>query len=238
MRIDEAIRDPLGQCLLAYLKGNLDAAITVNAEGGEHEAIPASYLFRTHSEMPQLEQRALDRCRGLVLDVGAGAGSHALALQHLGLEVIALDISVGAITVMRERGVQHVLHTSIWDYQGPKVDTLLLLMNGIGLVGDLDGLDRLLAQAKNWLLPGGQILLDSSDLIYLYMDEDAPPDLPEDPYYGIVRYQMQFETAIGPSFEWLYLDYSRLELQAAQHGFQCERIMEGPHYDYLARLTC
>lgn len=237
MQIDQAIRDPLGQCLLAYMKGQLSAAVTVHAENGAHDAIPAQYLFRSRSEMPTLEQQALDSCRGKVLDIGAGAGSHALALQQQGLEVHALDISRGAVTVMQQRGVRKAHHGSIWAWQGPPVDTLLLLMNGIGLVGDLDGLDRLLGQASQWLHPGGQIILDSSDLIYLYEEEEDPRLDLINPYYGIVRYQMQFETAISPPFDWLYLDYPRLHRHAAQHGFHCEKLMEGPHYDYLAKLT-
>jgi hypothetical protein len=150
-----------------------------------------------------------------------------------------MDISPGAVEVMRQRGVLHPLHASIWEYEGPPVDTLLLLMNGIGLVGTLKGLNQFLEQAHQWLKPGGQILLDSSDLIYLFEHTEVSPhdNWQGDKYHGIITYQMTYGAVQSAPFEWLYLSYSKLSKHARQFGYRCELLTEGPHFEYVACLT-
>jgi SAM-dependent methyltransferase len=194
--------------------------------------------------MPLLEQRALGLCRGNILDIGCGAGNHALHLQKRGLNVTGLDISGGATETCRLRGLKKVVNASIYDIDGMSFDTLLLLMNGIGIAGSLPLLDGFLIRLKSLLKPGGQILLDSTDIIYKFDPDDHNPARREyedgirhyDNYYGEVTFIMEYKGTKGNPFQWLYLDYGTLKEAVSRNNLSCELVTEGDHYDYLARL--
>lgn len=193
-----------------------------------------STYFRDVKEMPQIEQEALKRCTGRVLDIGAGAGSHALALQAAGTDVTALDISPGSAEVMRARGVRQVICGDIFRFRPERAyDTLLLLMNGIGLCGDLDGLRRFLDIAAGLLQPQGQLLFDSSDVAYLY--EDGVPE--SGAYYGTVQCRYEYREQFTSWFSWLYIDRDQLKLIAAEQGWETEILAEDDSDQYLARLV-
>jgi SAM-dependent methyltransferase len=230
--------DPLGLALEAFLSGRTDAKITVHSDFTEDEFIPVNYLFREEQELPELERLALKECRGTILDIGAGAGSHALLLQEKGLDVTAVDISAKAVEVMQQRGVAKARCIDIFELKNEKYDTLLMLMNGIGLVGTLDGLDTFLAHAKSLLKPHGQMLLDSTDIIYMFEDEDGCVwiDLNSN-YYGEVRYQMEFDNQAGAEFGWLFVGMDILSDHAKQAGFQCNFLYSDDNNQYLARLV-
>ncbi len=203
------------------------------------EEVPASYFFRDFESMPALEQEALRQCRGSVLDIGCGVGSHCLYLQKTGRDCTGMDSSSEAIEIALKRGVESASCSDILKYQSRKYDTLLLMMNGIGIAGTLKGLPVFLGHLKTLLKPGGQILMDSSDLIYMFdADEDGGVWVPGDvAYYGEVSYQWEYDGQIGPTFPWLFLDFNTLKNEVAMLGFEVEMIMKGPHFDYLARLT-
>ncbi|WP_431212689.1 class I SAM-dependent methyltransferase [Puia sp. P3] len=137
--------------------------------------MPVDVFFRDMEKMPELEWVALQQCRGRILDIGAGAGSHALALQKMGQDITALDISPQAVEIMKARGVKNVIEGDFFQLGGGKYDTLLMLMNGIGISGTTDGLRRFFASARGLLKPGGQLIFDSSDVAYLY--DGKPPKL-------------------------------------------------------------
>jgi len=230
--------DPIGLALHDYLQGVKNAEIIVESNLADADVITVAYLFRRVEEMPEMEQLALSTCRGKVLDVGAGAGCHSLALQAKGLEVTALDVSAGAVEAMREQGVKQVLHDNIYSLNSQRYDTLLMLMNGIGITGNLVGLERFLAYAKTLLRPGGQILLESSDILYMYEDEDGSVLLDLNAgYYGEVRYNMRYKDQESGWFDWLFIDPAILEDYALQHGYTFDMLMEGDTGNYLARLT-
>lgn len=237
MRIDDLQRDPLGQALLAYHQKGHQAMIHVYSDIAIDDVLAARYLWRTYDEMPHWEQLALQECRGRVMDIGAGAGSHSLWLEEQGNEVVAVDVSPGAVQVMQERGVRQVVHEDFRVLEVGRFDTLLLLMNGIGLVGDFHGLNAFFTQARTLLKPGGQILLDSSDIRYLYESEGMSLPLTNGRYHGIITYQMAYEDIQGDPFDWLYVDFATLARQATHLGWTCECLTEGPHYEYLARLS-
>jgi SAM-dependent methyltransferase len=232
--------DPLGHALLDYQQGRLDATITVSSNVAEEEPLPASYFFRSLWEMPELEREALEECRGYVLDLGGGAGCHALELQERGFQVKSIDVSEGAVRVMQARGVREVALHNIFDVkpEAGKYDTLLMLMNGLGLVGTLDGLGKFLEYAKTLLAPGGQILATSSDISYLYEDEDGALvfDL-NGPYYGEVEYTMSYGNQTGHVFHWLFADASIMQDYAEQAGYEVEYLGEDEQQQYLVRLT-
>ena len=203
----------------------------------EEDPVPLAYFFRNYQDMPAIEQKALALSKGKVLDIGCGSGSHSLYLQNeKGLSVCAVDSSLGATQIAKERGVNQVFHQSILDFKEGSFDTLLLLMNGLGVAKDFQGVLPLLIHLKSLLAPGGQILLDSSDLIYLFEEEDQDDWRNAATYYGELDFGIGFNGETE-EFPWLYLDFEHLSQAAELAGFNCEKILDGPNYDYLARLV-
>lgn len=198
----------MGAAIRDYFRQGKSAQLKVLSSLFDDDEMPVAHLFRSYHEMPPLEQRALNEARGKVLDVGAGAGCHALALQERGLDVTAVDISPLSCETMKERGVANVECVNIFNQRfQERFDTLLLLMNGTGIAGKLSRLPQLLSRLKQLMNPGAQILIDSSDLRYVYEDEDGVLDVDLDgAYYGEVDYQMTYRNIIGKSFDWLYAD--------------------------------
>ena len=130
-------KDILGKALLDYQSGNYSEDIKTYSSLDEEDIIPIPYLFRDFKKMPPLEQKALKLCYGNILDIGCGAGSHSLYLQKKGLAVTALDQSPGAVETCKLRGIGHTVLQDIQEFNLQKYDTLLMLMNGIGIVGKL-----------------------------------------------------------------------------------------------------
>jgi SAM-dependent methyltransferase len=230
--------DPMGQAFTDYLDGTDTPQIKVLLDVAEEETIDPAYFFREYDDCPEIEQRALAECKGRVLDVGAGAGSHSLYLQQNGFDVTSIDISPLSVEVMKKRGLENVSLTDYYNVTEQRFDTLMFLMNGIGLVAKLDDFDKFFAHARSLLNPNGQILLDSSDLIYLFEQDDGSYliDLNQK-YHGEVEFNLSYKDVKGEPFDWLYVAYELLADAAERNGFACELILEGPHYDYLARLT-
>ncbi|MEP2239883.1 MAG: class I SAM-dependent methyltransferase [Maribacter sp.] len=232
-------KDILGTALLDYQNGNYTEDITTHSSLQEEDILPLPYMFRSFKDMPELEQKALQLCNGEILDVGCGAGSHSLYLQEKGFSVTGLDASKGATEVSAIRGLKNIAHSEILNYEGEKFDTILILMNGVGLAGTLDGLEQFFTKLKSLLKDGGQILLDSSDIIYMFEDdEDGGYWIPDNVnYYGEVSFSMEYKNEKSELFPWLYVDYNTLQRAANYSNLTCELVMEGEHYDYLARLT-
>ena len=230
--------DPLENAFFDYYGGNEHAEIIVHSNKSDTEVVPVAYFFREYNNMPQLEQKAMALCSGEILDVGAGSGSHTLFLQQNGKSSTALEIKAGLAELMQKRGIQKVINSDIYNYRALKYDTLLLLMNGIGFTGDFNGLQEFLQHAKSLLNPGGQIILDSSDILYLYEQEDGAYmiNLNEE-YYGEVEYQFEYQGIIGERFKWLFVDFNSLLQYAMQEGFECEMVYEDEHFNYLAVLS-
>ena len=230
--------DPMGAAIRDYQNKGKASRLRVLSSMFDEDEMPVAHLFRTFNQMPRLEQKALSMAKGRVLDIGAGAGCHALALQERGLEVKAIDISPLSCEVMKERGVKDAECVNLFNPQlQGKYDTLLLLMNGTGIAGKLNRLSMLLNRLKELLAEGGQILIDSSDLKYIYENEDGSMDIDLNaPYYGEVDYQMQYKNVKGEPFDWLYTDPMLLVSISKQCGLNCEIVEEGENYDFLARL--
>ena len=235
----DSIHDPMGAAIRDYHLRGKAARLRVMSSMFDEDEMPVDHLFRTFDDMPHLEQKALNMAYGKVLDIGAGAGCHALALQERGMDVKAIDISPLSCEVMKERGIKDVECVNLFckQLQG-KYDTMLLLMNGTGIAGKLSQLPALLNRLKELLSEEGQILIDSSDLKYIYENEDGSMDIDLNaPYYGEVDYQMQYRDIKGEPFDWLYTDPMLLASVSKQCGLQCQIMEQGEHYDYLAKLT-
>ena len=231
------IQDPMGQAILDYWKTGRAEKIRVFSPMFEEDEMPVEILFRKYEDMPAIERHAMDISRGKILDVGAGAGCHALVLQQRGMDVTAIDISPLSVEAMKGRGVQKVLEQDFYTLEG-QFDTILLLMNGVGIVGTMERFPLLFRQLESLLAPGGQVLCDSSDLCYIYEDEEGVIDLTDvEGYYGELTYQLQYKDIIGKPFPWVYVDAETLREKAEENGFEMEVVIQGEHYDYLARLT-
>jgi len=237
------LKDLFGQALLDYQNSiSTDSMATVedivtSTSISDEDILPLSYLFRSYSEMPKLEQKALDLSQGNVLDVGCGAGSHSLYLQEKGLKIKAIDISKGAIEVCKQRGINNSEVKNILD-ETSTFDTILLLMNGTGVFEDLATMPRYLKHLKQILNPNGQILIDSSDIKYMYEEEDGSYWIDANAnYYGELDYYISYKGEDEIPFKMLYLDFDTLKVACETVGLQCEMILEGEHFDYLARIT-
>ena len=229
-------KDPMGAAIADFHRQRKAARLRVFSPDFDEDEIPVATLFRTLEEMPTLEQQALQMARGRILDVGAGAGCHSLCLQEIGRTVTAIDISPLAVETMTARGVHDARQQDFWSVE-ERYDTLLMLMNGIGIVGSLNELPHFFHHLQQLLADGGQLLLDSSDICYLFEDEEGIIELPGGAYFGELEYQMQYKSIKGDAFPWLYIDFETLADSAATHGFAAELIQMGNHYDYLARIV-
>lgn len=229
--------DILGTALKDYLKGKSKENITVISSIAEDDELPLNYLFRKADELPELEQKALSLCYGKVLDVGAGSGIHSLLLKEKGLAVLSIDISAGAVEVMNERGL-NALHTDFMQLNTQRFDTILLLMNGVGIAQKLNQLTAFLNHAASLLNSGGQILLDSSDIKYMFEEEDGSFWLNlNGAYYGEVTYQMKYKNNLSEEFSWLFIAIGQLKEHASKANLNCELVFKDNHYGYLAKLT-
>ena len=230
--------DPMGAAIYDYHRNGSADVLKVYSSDFDDDEIPVADLFREYDDMPYIERVALDMADGRVLDVGAGSGCHSMALAKAGKESVAIEISPLSVEVMRERGVDARLVNLYDESFTEKFDTILMLMNGTGIIGTLENMDTFFARIRQILNPGGCVLIDSSDLRYLFEEEDRSLmiDLADD-YYGLVDYQMQYKDVLGVPFDWLYVDFDTLAYYAEENGFKAELVANGDHYDYLARLT-
>ena len=224
----------------AYHRGQHDATIVVY-DDYERDEVPVSYFFRRPEQFPEIEQLALELCRGRVLDVGAGSGCHALALQDRGIEVTAIEILPALVEILRERGVRDAREATWMDLAAEPYDTILMMMNGLGLAETLDGLHRFFRHVRRLVHPRGQILADSTD-VRVHMDPGAARSRSlkrgDGRYLGELHFQLEFAGQKGPPFGQLYVDPETLSQTAQSEGWNCEIVRAPDQYgNYLARLT-
>lgn len=230
--------DPMGRAIYEYHKFGKAEDVVVHSSMFDDDVIPVETLFRDFEDMPEIEKVALNTATGYILDVGAGSGCHSMALRKMGKNAVSVDISPLSVEVMKERGLDARL-VNFYDSSFTETfDTVLMLMNGTGIIGNLDNIGTFFTRIRRLLRPGGCLLIDSSDLRYLFEEEDGSLmiDLADD-YYGQVDFQMQYKDIQGDTFDWLYLDFNTLAYYAEENGFKAELLAEGEYYDYLAKLT-
>ncbi len=232
------MKDLFGKAILDFQTNNSPEDLITETSISEADEMSVTYLFRSYDEMPKIEQKALQLAKGKILDVGCGAGSHSLTLQNdRNLEVTSIDISPNAIRACELRGLKNAKVQDIMTLENEKFDTILLLMNGTGIFGTLKETPNFLQKLKSLLNPNGQIFIDSSDIIYMFdEDEDGGKWIAGESYYGELTFTVSYKKETEDEFPWLYLDYNTLQNAAFANGLQCELIIEGEHYDYLARL--
>lgn len=230
------MKDVFGKAILDYQQGNYIEDITTATSISEDDVLPLPYLFRDYAEMPKIEQKALQLAKGKVLDVGCGAGSHSLYLQKKGLNIKSIDVSPNAIKACQLRGIKNA-HVLDIQNETDTFDTILMLMNGSGFFQSLEQTPHVLHHLKGLLNEGGQILIDSSDIKYMYEDEDGGYWIDANSeYYGELEYHVTYKGE-SESFTWMYLDFENLKTACAIVGLNCELVLDGEHYDFLARIT-
>ena len=233
------MKDLFGKAILDYQTNSLPENIITSTSISEEDEMEVAYLFRSFDEMPAIEQKALQLANGKTLDIGCGAGSHSLYLQNeRNINVHSIDISKNAIQACSLRGLKNIRAIDVLDLENEKYDTILLLMNGTGIFETLEKSTIYLQKLKSLLNQNGQILIDSSDIIYMFDEnEDGGKWIPSDNYYGELTFSLQYKKEKEVDFPWLYLDYNTLQNAALANGLQCQLLMEGDHFDYLAQLT-
>lgn len=234
------MKDLFGKAILDFQTNNSPEDLITETTISEEDEMSVTYLFRSYDEMPLMEQKALQLAKGKILDVGCGAGSHSLSLQNeRNLDVTSIDISPNAIQACTLRGLKKAKVQDVMALENEKYDTILLLMNGAGMCGKLKNIPNFLLKLKSLLNPGGQILLDSSDIIYMFDDdEDGGKWIPsQNEYYGEIVFNISYKSEKEKPFDWMFIDYNTLQNAALDNGFQCELILEGEHFDYLAKLS-
>lgn len=229
--------DIMGLALSNYYKGEGKSTLKVLCDKSDEETYELAYFFRSYEEMPETEQRALNFVKGKTLDVGSGTGIHAKILQNKGVDIKAIDISPYAVELAEKQGLKNVFCENFYDLKNQKYDTLLFLMNGIGLIENMDGFEAFFKKCDELLSPKGQIIFDSSDLIYLLEEEDGSFKVNlNDAYYGEVEFQVEYDYVKGEAFPWLFIDFENLAYYAEQFGFEAELVYEDEHYNYLGRI--
>ena len=232
------MKDLFGKAILDFQTNNSPEDIVTETNICEADEMEVAYLFRSFDQMPKLEQEALQLSKGKILDIGCGAGSHSLHLQENNFDVTAIDISENAIKACQLRGLKNAKVQNLLDIEDEKFDTILLLMNGTGIFGTLNETSKYLQKLKSLLNPNGQILIDSSDIIYMFdEDDDGSYLVPANQYYGELTFTISYKNETETAFPWLYLDYNTLQNVAHANGFNCKLVLEGKHFDYLAKLT-
>lgn len=225
-------KDIFGEAAKAFYYDQDKTDIIVESPDFDDDLISIKYLFRNFEEMPIIEQSALNNCHGKVLDVGCSVGSHSLWLQEKGLDVTGIDLSEGSVEIAQERGTKKVKVQDFYNLETEKFDTLLFLMNGSGIIGSLENIPKFFEQSRKLLNQNGKILMDSSDLIFLF---DEKPD-PSEGYYGELEFLIKYKDQSSESFPWLYIDPELIYEMAQKHRFSCKILKKGPHFDYLAEL--
>ena len=232
------MKDLMGKAIWDFYQNKSADDLLTETSISEIDELPVEYFFRDFDEMNSLEQKALELSKGKILDIGAGAGSHSLYLQNeKKLEVFALDNSPKSVEVCRLRGVKNVWCSDILDFPVQTFDTILLLMNGTGIFESLDKIDFYLEKLQSLLNEKGQILIDSTDILYMYdRDEDGGVMVPADRYYGEVDYFVHYQLDTENPTKWLYLDFETFKRAAENNGFEIEKILQEED-SYLAKLT-
>ncbi len=232
------MKDLMGHAIWDYYYQENSEDLQTETSISELDDLPVSYLFRDYQEMNALEKKALDLSFGKVLDVGSGAGSHSLYLQNeRKLEVTALDISPKSIEICKARGVKNAICEDLLQFSEKNFDTVLLLMNGTGIFQSLEDIDQYLQKLKSLVAENGQILIDSTDILYMYdQDEDGGVLVPATGYYGELDYYLHYKGESELPMKWLYLDFDTLENAAIANGFKIQKIKQLED-SYLAQLT-
>lgn len=223
----EATKDPIGMAIWDYYLNDNPIDIIVECDIMEDDFIPVDYLFRKYKDFPTIEKKAMEYCEGKILDVGAAAGPHTKYLLDKGFDVTTVEVSPNAHRYLIKElpAGKHYL-TPILNFNDGKYDTILLMMNGIGLSEDFDGVVPFLKHLASLLSDSGSILAESTDVYDIFEDEDGGlwVDL-NTRYYGEFNFNMKYKNVESGWFKWLYLDENNFIKFAEEAGLKAEILL-------------
>ncbi|MDW3195328.1 MAG: class I SAM-dependent methyltransferase [Cytophagales bacterium] len=224
---------PFVESLMDYVECDTSYPLILHNTYGEPEEMSVEVFFREQDDLSDIEKMALHSCRGEILDLGAGAGALSLILQDMGKSVTALESDGGCSQLMQALGVKSVIHDDFWKHTG-QYDTVLAMMNGLGLAGTLDRVPKFLEKCLRLLKPDGQLIFDSSDISYLYAGEAEDKAFD---YYGEVRYRYEYKGQTDDWFDWVYVDQDTLFSICKQLKLNFEILHTDEYQQYLGRIS-
>jgi SAM-dependent methyltransferase len=234
----EAI-DGFGMVYMAHYRGEPSDNVTERDDGYVNEA-DGAYYFRSFDEWPEYEQQAIQESKGRVLDVGLGAGRHALWLQERGHEVVGIDVSPLALEVSRLRGVRDCRLMDVRELAFPDAsfDTVLMLGANLGIMGDVDEIRRTLIELRRVTAEDGIIIghsrnpLNTDEPAHLAYHEmnrrrGKPP--------GLVRIRIGFQGRFGEWFHLLWMSQEELAEIIEPTGWDISKVYSSGS-EYIAVL--
>lgn len=231
--------NPFARALSDFHSGNHNAAFTIRRDDGFQQQVSAATFFNV-AYYPRVEMLAMGECRGSVIDIGSAAGRHSLELLRRGFKVTSLDMLPEMRPIMEDRGLTDVVIDDIMQFEGRRHDTLLMLMNGIGMAGSIEGLERFLRRAHDLVVPGGQILADSIDVSVTkhpqhvaYREKNLASGRP----VGQQTFIMDHKSEDSVQFDWLHIDFRSLAQTCDLTGWHAELLDSEDDGHYLCRLT-
>lgn len=225
-------QDVLGSAIEAYFLNSDDTPIRVFINKNEEPVMYPSVFFRSYKNMLKYEKISLRESKGRVLDLGCGAGCHALYLQKKGLEITAVEISKKSAKVAADRGVEKVVNEDWRNLSLKNFDTVLVLMNGMGLAESPAELKLMFKKLKSFLSKNGSILIDSTDVTY------AKADWPmrDSEYFGKVHFELKYKGKTQ-CFPWLFVDFDTALKTAKSVKLNVEVLEKARNGHFLLRLS-
>ncbi|MBN2157087.1 MAG: methyltransferase domain-containing protein [Candidatus Lokiarchaeota archaeon] len=232
--------EPYGHALLDFYYGGEDSPVLIIRDDGYRDEMSVRQYFRTREKFSEIEKKALNECKGKIVDLSAGVGADCLELQNRKFDVTAVEVCPEACEIMRKRGVKKVFCMDLFDFNESGYDTIFLFNRSIGNVQNLEGLERFLEQAKKFLAPRGQIIFDSVDIRYT----DNPAHLAYQrrnidmgKYFGEIIVRFEYKSIIGPNFGLLHVDPDIVQTYCNKTGWKCNIIYSDEEGNYLAKLS-
>jgi cyclopropane fatty-acyl-phospholipid synthase-like methyltransferase len=224
--------DIMGSAMLNYFTKNDNTPIRVFINKSEEPGMFPSVFFRSYRSMLKYEKIALKHTSGKVLDLGCGAGCHALYLQNKGFDVTAVEVSEKSASVAEAQGVSKVINEDWRNLSLKNFDTVLVLMNGMGLAESPTELKTMFRKLKGFLSKEGAILIDSTDVTY------AKADWPmlDSEYFGKVQFELKYKGKTQ-CFPWLFVDFETAVQTAKSVRLNVEVLERARNGHFLLRLS-
>jgi SAM-dependent methyltransferase len=224
--------DILGSAIESYFISNDDTPVRVFINKNEEPEMYPNIFFRPYKNMLKYEKIALKESHGKVLDLGCGAGCHALYLQGKGLDVTAVEVSKKSAKVAQARGVVKLVNEDWRNLTLKNFDTVLVLMNGMGLAESPAELKVMFRKLKTFLSKNGSILIDSTDVTY------AKADWPmlDSEYFGKVQFELKYKGKTQ-CFPWLFVDFETAVQTAKSVKLNVEVLERARNGHFLLRLS-
>lgn len=233
------LQDAHGNAMIDYLNGKGAFEIVERDDGFITITNAPAVYFSKFMDWPSHEKRGMRFARGKVLDIGCGAGRHAIYLQERGLDVLGIDTSPLAIKVCKLRGLKKAKRFSI-DQISQKLgrfDTLLMLGNNFGLFENFNKARWLLKRFHKITSREARIIVESSDPY----QTDEPDHLEYHRYNrkrgrmsGQIRLRVRYKKHVTPWFDYLLVSKDEMREILKGTGWQVKRFFDSKSPWYLA----